>query len=85
MFDVILEQMNAVAASQNKELLDNIQSDSILLELGLDSLSFAILVVELEELLGFDPFQLEEDAIYPSTMGEFVALYEKHTKLARSK
>lgn len=53
-----------------------LSDDLILLESGLDSLGFAILVVELEEELGFDPFTLSEEAYYPQTMGEFKEFYE---------
>lgn len=51
-------------------------ADSVLLESGLDSLGFAILVVRLEETLGFDPFVLSSEAYYPRTFGDFVAFYE---------
>ena len=51
-------------------------ADSVLLESGLDSLGFAILVVRLEETLGFDPFVLSSEAYYPQTFGDFVAFYE---------
>lgn len=54
------------------EITDNL----VLLETGLDSLGFAILVVELEEEMGFDPFTLSDEAYYPQTFGEFVAFYE---------
>ena len=50
--------------------------DTILLESGLDSLGFAILVVTLEQRLGFDPFLLDDNAYYPKTFGEFVSYYE---------
>lgn len=50
--------------------------ESVLLETGLDSLGFAILVVELEEDLGFDPFTLSKEAYYPQTFGQFVGFYE---------
>ncbi|UFI05716.1 acyl carrier protein [Roseibium aggregatum] len=53
-----------------------ITDDLVLLESGLDSLGFAILVVELEEELGFDPFTLSDEAYYPQTFEEFVAFYE---------
>lgn len=53
-----------------------ITDDLVLLETGLDSLGFAILVVELEEEMGFDPFTLSDEAYYPQTFGEFVAFYE---------
>jgi acyl carrier protein len=55
-----------------------ISDDLVLLESGLDSMGFAVLVVELEEVLGFDPFSISEEAFYPSTFGEFVSFYEKH-------
>ena len=51
-------------------------ADSVLLESGLDSLGFAILVVRLEETFGFDPFVLSSEAYYPRTFGDFVAFYE---------
>ena len=41
-----------------------INDDLVLLESGLDSMGFAVLVVELEEVLGFDPFSISEDAFY---------------------
>ena len=55
-----------------------LSDDLILLESGLDSMGFAVLVSELEEILGFDPFSISEEAFYPSTFGEFVSFYEKH-------
>ena len=55
-----------------------VNDDLVLLESGLDSMGFAVLVVELEEVLGFDPFSISEEAFYPSTYGEFVSFYEKN-------
>jgi len=52
--------------------------DIVLLETGFDSMSFAVLVARLDEELGFDPFSLAADAVYPRTFGEFVAFYEKN-------
>ena len=49
-----------------------------LLESGLDSLSFAIIVAKLEDELGFDPFNSEELVEFPITFGDFVRLYETH-------
>ncbi len=49
---------------------------TVLLETGLDSLGFAILVVKLEEELGFDPFTISSQAYYPTTFGDFVTFYE---------
>ena len=50
--------------------------NSVLLESGLDSLGFAILVVRLEETLGYDPFVLMSEPVYPKTFGEFLDIYE---------
>ncbi len=49
--------------------------DTVLMDTGLDSLGFAILVTRLEEELGYDPFTLSEDAYYPSTYQEFLDFY----------
>ena len=49
--------------------------DSVLLESGLDSLGFAILVAHLEDDLGWDPFTLSDTPYYPQTFGEFVTFY----------
>jgi len=51
--------------------------DLVLLETDLDSLGFAVLVTRLDELLGYDPFSLMDEPVYPTTLGEFVAVYER--------
>lgn len=56
---------------------DSFTDDLVLLQSGLDSLGFAILVTQLENELGYDPFTMMEEAVYPSTFGEFVAIYER--------
>ncbi|MGV5001020.1 acyl carrier protein [Shewanella xiamenensis] len=78
---VILDKFNQALAQTNaNKSYDNLSDDTILLETELDSLGFAILVALLEEELDYDPFQLMEDAVYPQTFGEFVAIYEKYSK-----
>jgi len=52
-------------------------NEVVLLESGLDSLGFAILVAKLEEDLGYDPFVLADLPIYPRTFGDFITLYER--------
>jgi acyl carrier protein len=81
MRELILEKFNEVL-EQNDEgaTLSSISDDQVLLESGLDSLGFAILVALLDEELGFDPFQLTDEPIYPTTFGEFVAIYESNKK-----
>ncbi|MDN5787600.1 acyl carrier protein [Pseudorhodobacter sp.] len=53
----------------------DLAGDTILLNTGMDSLGFAILVTMLEEELGFDPFSLSTEAYYPSTYDEFLTFY----------
>ncbi len=56
----------------------NLTDNSVLLESGLDSLGFAVLVVRLEETLGYDPFVLMNEPVYPKTFGEFLDIYMRH-------
>ena len=72
---VIAAQMSEIAASQDR-VLAPLTDELVLLESGLDSLCFAILVAQLEDELGFDPFTASEDVYFPVTYGDFVAFYE---------
>jgi acyl carrier protein len=71
----IISQFQAVAAAQEKQLRP-LKDELVLLESGLDSLCFAIIVAELEDNLGLDPFSSAEDAYFPVTFGDFVRFYE---------
>ncbi len=51
--------------------------DQPLLKTGLDSLGYAIVVARLEQALGYDPFVLMDEPVYPRTFGELVAIYER--------
>jgi acyl carrier protein len=78
---IILEKFNeSLSQTSVNKSYDELSDDTILLETELDSLGFAILVALLEEELDYDPFQLSEDAVYPQTFGDFVAIYEKYSK-----
>ena len=69
-FYEVLEQTNGKLAVS--ELTDEV----ILLESGLDSLGFAILVAMLDEKIDLDPFVIMEEPIYPTNFGEFVKIYD---------
>jgi hypothetical protein len=71
----ILEQFTQVAKEQNKRV-SGFSDEVVLLDSGLDSLCFAILVARLEDILGVDPFSSVEELRFPTTVGEFIALYE---------
>ena len=71
----IVTQFKQVAHEQHKRLAP--LTDGLeLLNSGLDSLSFAIVVTRLEDSLGIEPFAEAEDAEFPVTFRDFVNLYE---------
>ena len=71
----IFSAMQQIAEEQ-KVTLPPLQDELSLHDTGFDSLAFAILVARLEDDLGIDPFTIAEDAAFPSTVGEFVRVYE---------
>ena len=70
----ILGVFHEVARSQGVELAP-LEGNTVLLESGLDSLGFAIVVARLEEELGYDPFVIAREPIYPRTVDDFVDIY----------
>jgi acyl carrier protein len=75
----IITQFTEVAKEQDKHLAP--LTDSLeLLESGLDSMCFAIIVSRLEDVLGIDPFSTAEDGAFPVTVGEFIKFYENAAK-----
>ena len=71
----IISQFEQVAAEQKRKLAP-LTDDRPLMESGLDSLCFAIVVARLEDELGIDPFSESEDAQFPVTFGDFIKFYE---------
>jgi hypothetical protein len=71
----IIDQFTQVAREQGA-LLAPLTDDLALLDSGLDSLCFAIVVTRLESQLGRDPFSASEDILFPITFGEFVRFYD---------
>ena len=71
----VLAQFEQVAKEQGKKLAP-LSDGLVLLESGLDSLCFAIIVARLEDALGVDPFSTAEDGRLPLTVGDFVQFYE---------
>jgi acyl carrier protein len=75
----ITTQFEQVAVEQERKLAaltDNLK----LIDCGLDSLSFAIIVAKLEDALGVDPFSSDKAVDFPVTFGDFVRLYEGFAK-----
>lgn len=66
----------AEVASEQHKTLAPLTPELGLLETGLDSLCFAIVVARLEDRLGIDPFSTEDEIEFPVTVGDFIKLYE---------
>jgi len=77
----ITAEIQKVADEQKITLLP-LRDDLILLDSGLDSLCFAILVARLEDSLGVDPFSVSDDVSFPVTLGDFVKAYENAARPA---
>ena len=74
----IIGQIQRIAEQQKKRLAP--LTDGLpLLESGLDSLCIAILVANLDDQLGLDPFGGSDDIAFPVTLGDFIKLYENAT------
>ena len=71
----IQSEIRKVASEQQVKLAP-LSDDLNLLDSGLDSLCFAILVARLEDSLGADPFTASDDVTFPVTLGDFVQAYE---------
>jgi acyl carrier protein len=71
----VTAQFVQVAEEQNRPLAA-LADDLPLLESGLDSLCFAVIVARLEDTLGVDPFSTADDAPFPVTLGDFIKSYE---------
>ena len=71
----VITQFMQVAEEQGKSLAPLVD-DLPLLDSGLDSLCFAVIVARLEDVLGIDPFSAADDAPFPVTLRDFVKSYE---------
>ncbi|HWG32547.1 MAG TPA: acyl carrier protein, partial [Gemmatimonadaceae bacterium] len=64
----IISQFEKVATEQKRKLAP-LTDDRPLMDSGLDSLCFAIVVARLEDTLGYDPFSTSDDVQFPVTFG----------------
>jgi acyl carrier protein len=79
--ETILSEIRKVGEEQGRQL-SPLTEDLRLLDSGLDSLAFAILVARLEDALGLDPFTAADEARYPVTLGDFIHLYDNAVERA---
>jgi hypothetical protein len=68
-----------LAAAEQKIRLPQLTDDLKLVDSGLNSLSIAVVVMRMEEAVGFDPFEEAGEAKVPVTFGDFVKLYESRS------
>jgi len=73
---MILDEIRAVAAEHDRTLA-RLTDELPLLDSGLDSLCFAVLVARLEDSTGLDPFAAAGTARYPKTIGDLIAFYDE--------
>jgi hypothetical protein len=72
---IVFKEINLVAAEQGVTL-PLLSDDLSLMQSGMDSLFFAILVSRLEDATGSDPFAAAKATEFPQTVGELIAFYE---------
>jgi len=76
MRDKIIDAFNEIWTDSKGTTPPHLNDDTVLLETGLDSMGFAVLIMRLDDILGFDPFSASSEAVYPRTFREFVEFYE---------
>ena len=76
--NVLLKKINESLADKGSNLLDEYPSKEIMLDSDLDSMDIAVLIAELEDELGYDPFSSISEPIYPETFEEFLEIYVKY-------
>jgi acyl carrier protein len=77
--ELIFNQASIVADQQRKTLMP-LHDDVPLLESGLDSLGYAILIANLDDELDVSPFD-DDNVVNPVTFGDLIRIYEaaKHS------
>ena len=75
--DVLQQHFDALLTRYKVDVPRPVSPDLVLLECGVDSLGYATLITQLEDELGYDPFLLMDEPVYPRTYGEFVETYER--------
>lgn len=74
--EIIIQELAAIFEEDGYSVPDLVD-DLVLLDSDLDSLGFAVLVTRLDERLGYDPFALMDEPVYPASLGQFIELYER--------
>jgi len=75
----IISHFESVVKEQNHNL-SPLCDGLLLMDSGLDSLCFAVIVARPEDELGFDPFSASEEIELPVTFSGFVKIFEAGAK-----
>ncbi|WP_206069409.1 acyl carrier protein [Novosphingobium olei] len=75
--DQIRVTFNALWSEDHDEPPPPLSDETVLLETGFDSMAFAVLIAQLDDDLGVDPFAIDPDAEPPITFAEFVGFYTR--------
>ena len=75
----ILLTIQKIGAAYGRDIA-SLDDDVALVDSGLDSLCFAVVVAHLEDELGLDPLSSVDQARFPVTIGDFIKLYENAAK-----
>ena len=72
---IIRAEFEQVAREHHRPLA-TFDDDMVLLESGLDSLCFAVIMARLHAQLGIDPFATSEPVWFPVTLRDFIKFYQ---------
>ena len=71
---IILDEINVVFSEEGVTFEEEMLSLPVM-EIGVDSLTYAVLVARLEVKLGKDPFTEQPERGYPKLLSDFVDAY----------
>lgn len=78
--DLLRETINLVLEEDGLPKA-KLEQSTPLMDVGLDSLGFAIVIARLEKTVGFDPFTEGNIEHYPTSFGEFVEAYANFVRI----
>ena len=71
---IIIRELSGLIEEESGAVREISETDD-LVDLGLDSLAFAVLLTRLEEFLGIDPFVAIEQGAPPRSVGDLLDAY----------
>lgn len=80
MHGIVIDAIEFVATQKGAVFSrSEVSSDSLVANLGIDSLGLAILVAYIDSRLGIDPFSSGASVAFPRTVGDLVELYSAYS------